>query len=197
MSQILQQDSQSLLRFERYTYTMMFGHYSCRNWRYWQLNPLRDMLAIYLWGPLALIDNFWIAMLMEAIGIRPQRYCIYFEDSLESYYMLQLVLYALPQERMFLYPASSILGGPFLREPWLSTARAIQSRPSLIEEEYVASFVHFWDTISFEILYILMTHLWDCTFIYLDLSYVYDHCTLIYNWSFVVPESCFLFCCLC
>ena len=50
------------------------------------------MLAIHLWGP-----DLWIAMLMEAVGIGPQRYYIFFDDSLEFYSMLQLVLYALPQ----------------------------------------------------------------------------------------------------
>ena len=68
MSQFLR-DPQILLRFEDYTYTMMFGHYSRRNWQSWQLSPSRDMLAIHLWGPLALIDNLQIAMLMEAVGI--------------------------------------------------------------------------------------------------------------------------------
>ena len=70
MSQILR-DSQSLLRFERYTYTMMFGHYSHCNWQHWQLSPLWDMLAVHLWGPLALIDNLQIAMLMEAVEVGP------------------------------------------------------------------------------------------------------------------------------
>ena len=143
MSQILK-DPQSLLHFERYTYTMMFGHYSCRNWQHWQLGPLWDMLAIHLWGPLALIDNLWIAMLMEVVGVGgPQCYCIYFDDSPEFYNMFQLILYSLLQERMFLYPAGSTLGGPFLHEPLLSRAGAIQSCPSLTEEEYVASFVYF------------------------------------------------------
>ena len=124
---------------------MMFGHYERRNWRYWAISPSHDMLAIRLWGPHDLMENFRIAMLMEAIGIGPQRYCIYFDDSSNDfpkvYRLLQLVLYALPQERMFLYPAGSILREPFLHEPWLSRARAIQSHPSLTEEEYVASFV--------------------------------------------------------
>ena len=88
-------------------------------------------------------------MLMEAVGLGPQRYCIHFDDTdddlsddyPEYYRLLQLVLYALPQERMFIYPAGSILRGPFMHEPWLSRARVIQSRPSLTEEEYVASFV--------------------------------------------------------
>ena len=127
---------------------MMFGHYERRSWRHWAISPSRDILAICLgWGPSDLIDNLSIAMLMEAIGIGPQRYCICFDDTsddfLEVYHLLQLVLYALPQERLFVYPSSSILRGLFLHEPWLARARAIQSRPSLTKEEYIASFVPF------------------------------------------------------
>ena len=94
------------------------------------ISPSHDMLAICLgWGPDDLIDNLRIAVLMEAVGLGPQRYYICFDDSSDDsskyYRMLQLVLYALPQERMFIYPAGSILRGPFLHEPWLSRARAI------------------------------------------------------------------------
>ena len=95
MSQILQRDPESLLSFERYTHTMMFGHYSRLNWQYWQLSPSRDMLAVHLWGSLALIDNLRIAMVMEAIGVGPQQYCIYFDDSPEFYNMFELILYSL------------------------------------------------------------------------------------------------------
>ena len=42
---------------------------------------------------------------------------------------------------MFIYLADGILRGPFLHEPWLSRARAIQSRPSITDEEFAASFV--------------------------------------------------------
>ena len=124
---------------------MTFGHYECRSWWHWAISPSRDMLAICLWGPDDLIDNLRIAMLMEGVGIGPQRYCICFDDTSDDFpkvfRLLQLVLYALPQERMFIYPAGSILRGPFMHEPWLSRARVIQSRPSLTKEEYVASFV--------------------------------------------------------
>ena len=108
------------------------------------------MLAIFLgWGPEDVIENLKIAMLMEAVGQGPQRYCIHFEDTDDEfsddypgfYCLLQLVLYALPQERMFIYPTGATLRGPFLHEPWLSRARAIQSRPSITEEEFAASFV--------------------------------------------------------
>ena len=141
-------DPERALQFEEHTYRMMFGHYERRNWRYWAISPSRDMLAIRLvWGPDDLIDNLRIAMLMEAVGLGPQRYCIRFDDTfddfLEVYRMLQLVLYALPQDWMLIYLAGSILRGPFLHEPWLSRARAIQSRPSLTEEEFATSFVPF------------------------------------------------------
>ena len=96
MSQYLR-DPERALRFEAYTYTMMFGHYERHSWRHWAISPSRDMLAICLWGPHDLIDNLRIAMLMEAMGIDLQRYYIYFdEDSPQFYSMLQLVLYALP-----------------------------------------------------------------------------------------------------
>ena len=79
---------------------MMFGHYERRNWRYWAISPSRDMLAICLgWGPRDFIDNLRIAMLMEGVGIGLQRYCICFDDTfdnfLEVYRLLHLVLYAL------------------------------------------------------------------------------------------------------
>ena len=101
------------------------------------------MLAIHLWGPLALIDNLWIAMLMEAVRVGPWHYCIYFDDTLEFYSVFKLILYALLQKKMFLYPVGATLGGPFLHEPWLSRARAIQACPSITQGEYVANFVHF------------------------------------------------------
>ena len=139
-------DLKRALRFEEYTYRMMFGHYERRSWQYWAVNPSCDMLVVRLgWGLDDLIDNLRIAMLMEGVGIGPQRYCICFDDTSddfpEVYCLLQLVLYVLPQERIFIYPAGFILRGPFMYEPWLSRARVIQSRPSLTEEEYVASFV--------------------------------------------------------
>ena len=108
------------------------------------------MLAIRLaWGRDDVLENLRIAMLLGAVGQGPQRYCIHFEDTddkfshdyPEYYCLLQLVLYALPQERMFIYPASSTLRGPFLHEPWLSRARAIHSHPSITAEEFAASFV--------------------------------------------------------
>ena len=95
-------DPERALHLEAYTYTMMFGHYERRSWRHWAISPSRDMLAIRLgWGPRDFIDNIRIAMLMEGVGIGPQRYCICFDDILNDfpkvYRLLQLVLYVLPQ----------------------------------------------------------------------------------------------------
>ena len=79
-------DPQRALQFEEHTYKMMFGHYERCNWWYWAIGPSCDMLAICLgWGSCDLIDNLKIAMLMEAIGIGPQRYCICFEDTFDDF----------------------------------------------------------------------------------------------------------------
>ena len=59
-----------MIDFERHTYVMMFGHYSSRNWRHWQLSPSQGMLAIHF--VIHFLDNICIAMLMEAIGVGPQ-----------------------------------------------------------------------------------------------------------------------------
>ena len=80
-------------------------------------------------------------MLMEAVGLGPQRYCIVFSSAPDFYSKLKLILYSLPQEKMFLYPAGTTLGGPFLHEPWLTRAQALQTQPSISEGEYVANFV--------------------------------------------------------
>ena len=79
-------------------------------------------------------------MLMEAVGFGPQCYCIVFSSALDFYSKLKLILYFLPQEKMFLYPAGTMLGGPFLHEPWLSQAQALQAQPSITREEYAANF---------------------------------------------------------
>ena len=66
-------------------------------------------------------------MLMEAVGVGPQHYCICFDPSLDTYRKLKLILSSLPQEKMFLFPADARLEGPFLHEPWLSRARVLHA----------------------------------------------------------------------
>ena len=101
------------------------------------------MLAIQFVCHLSFLDNLRIAMLMELVWVGPQQYCICFDPYLDTYRKLKLLLYSLPQEKMFIYPANARLESPFLYEPWLSRAKAIHARPSLIEEKYVGNFVHF------------------------------------------------------
>ena len=140
---------------------MMYGHYSCKNWRHWQLSPSLDMLAIQFWDCYSFLDNLQIAMLMEAVGVGPQRYSICFDPSLDTYRNLKLVYYSLPQEKMFIYLANATVEGPFLHEPWLSMTRVIQSRPSLTREEYVANFHTFLSHYSS-----------TCTFVYMIFTYM-------------------------
>ena len=88
---------------------MMFGHYSRRSWRHWQLNPTRDMLAIHFVSHLSFLDNLHIAMLMEAVGVGPQCYCIVYDSSPNFYSKLKLIIYSLSHEKMFLYPIDARL----------------------------------------------------------------------------------------
>ena len=106
-----------MIDFERYIYVMMYEYYHRRDWRHWQLNPTRDMLAIQFVSHLAFLDNLRIAMLMEAVGVGPQRYCICFDPSPNTYRKLKILLYSLPQEKMFINPVDARLEGPFLHEP--------------------------------------------------------------------------------
>ena len=101
------------------------------------------MLATHFISHLSFLDNLCIAMLMETIEVVPQCYCICFDPSPDTYRKSKLLLYSLPQEKMFIYPIDARLEGPFLHEPWLSRATAIQSCRSLTQEEYVANFIHF------------------------------------------------------
>ena len=142
MSKILQRDPWDLILFEIHAYMGMFGVWNHRNRSYQQLSPFRDMLAIHFWDR-HFLDNLTIAIFMEAVGVGLQHYCILFNSSPNFYSKPKLILYSLPQEKMFIYHANSRQEGPFLQEPWSSRARAIHAHLFLTEEEYVASFVCF------------------------------------------------------
>ena len=141
MSQILLSDPWETILFDIHAHMRVFGVWDHGDWSYWQLNPSIDMLAIQQWSPRTFSGNLRIAMLMEAVGLGPQRYCIVFSSAPDFYSKLKLILYSLPQEKMFLYPAGTTLGGTFLHEPWLTRAQALQTQPSISEGEYVAKFV--------------------------------------------------------
>ena len=87
-----------------------------------------------------LLQNLRVAMLKEAAGIGPRRYCVAYHCAPYFYNRLQLLMIYLPFEKMFLYPAQESLEGPFLQEPWLSQSRDLCSRPSITFDEYVANF---------------------------------------------------------
>ena len=117
----------------------MFGVWDCRNWRYLQLSLSRDMLAIQIWDCCSFLGNLRIAMLMEVVGVGPQRYCIVYDSSLDFYSKLKLILYSLPQEKMFLFPTSARLEGPFLHElgPKPSMPALLSRRRSMWQNLYV------------------------------------------------------------
>ena len=120
MSQILQGDPWARhLYFEVHAHKVTFGFWDPRGWENWKLNPSKDMMAIHTLGHQFLLNNLKIAMIMEAVGLGSQRYCIIYHSNPEFYSKLKLILSFLPQEKTFLYPTTE---GPFLQEPWLSRA---------------------------------------------------------------------------
>ena len=141
MSQILREDEWAGLSFEAHACMITFGYWGRGEGRIWRPNPSGDMVDVQLLGHVSLLNNLRVAMLKEAVGMGPQRYCIFFNRAPEFYSKLKLIMTYLPKEKMFLYPAIAKRGGPFLQEPWLSRGDAIRSRPSLTFDEYHANFV--------------------------------------------------------
>ena len=112
----------------------------------WRTRSAGDITCVDLsWSPF-LLGSLRIAMLKEAIGIAPQRYCVvgYRDDGF--FHRLLLLLTCLPEEKIFLHDyftasVGPLLGGPFLREPWLSRGQTIQTRPTITHGEFLESFV--------------------------------------------------------
>ena len=121
LSHILHRDSEIRCSFEYVICMGTFGFWDTGpNLAIWRRNRNQDMICIQLFGQEWLLKNLKVAMLREVIGIGPQRYCIVFNQAPSFYSKLKLILAYLPIEKMFLYPPQESLGGPFLREPWLS-----------------------------------------------------------------------------
>ena len=141
LSQIFNGDFWARHDFESRACIVTFGYSGRGLGTQWRFNPTNDMLDVQLFGHRSIVDNLDVSILREAVGIAPERYCIFFHRGPEFYSKLKLLMTSLPQEKMFLYPATARLEGPFLHEPWLSRGRAIRARPSLTYEEYHANFV--------------------------------------------------------
>ena len=63
-------------------------------------------------------DNLKVALLKEAVGLVPSRYCIVHHLGRKFSKQLKTIMFFLPPKKMF--TAGGTLGGPFLQEPWLS-----------------------------------------------------------------------------
>lgn len=138
MSQILHGDREAREQFDWHS-TMITMHF----WDptiTWRFNEVKNITRVRLEGERYLRGNLKLAMIKEFVGIAPERYCIMFYDDPRFYSKLKLLMSCLPEEKMFLYPATAVLGGSFLQEPWLSRGRALRSRPSLTFEEYMEIF---------------------------------------------------------
>ncbi len=142
MSQIFLGDRVARNNFERASRQATFGdlgpeHYLTRVWRE---NQDKSMLCIQTYGTYYFLRNLRRAVLNEAVGIGPQRYCIAFNRAPTFYSKLKLLMQNLPLEKMFIYPKKDSLEGPFLRAPWLARGQRVCAKPSITFREYVANF---------------------------------------------------------
>ena len=145
LSQILTEDRWARESFECQLREGQWGARSVRgNGMYtgpWRTRPAGDITCVDLSMSPFLLGSLRIAMLREAVGIAPQRYCVVGYPDDQFFHRLQLLLTCLPEEKIFLYSEVERLGGPFLREPWLSRGRAILARPTLTAAEFYDSFI--------------------------------------------------------
>ena len=141
VSQILRGDEEARLNFERHASMRTLGFYNPNATEAWKSNPSRDITRIHLSRGVYFVENIRLALLKEAVGLGPRRYCVCFERTPLFYVNLMLVMTYLPRHKMFMYPTGTRLEGPFLREPWLSRERVICSRPTLTLDEYNTNFV--------------------------------------------------------
>ena len=121
MSQIFLGDRVARNRFERATRLATFGVLNrAQSIAPWKVSPDQSMVCIQTYGTHYLLQNIRCAMINEAVGIGPERYCVAFNRAPNFYSKLKLIMNSLPPEKMFMYPARARLEGPFLQEPWLT-----------------------------------------------------------------------------
>ena len=107
----------------------------------WLINYSKSMTCVQLCThPSDIADNLKVAILKEAVGLGPSQYCIVHHPGRKFPKRLKTIMFFLPLEKMFLYPAGDTLGGSFLQEPWLSRGRDLASRPSITFTEFLAAF---------------------------------------------------------
>ena len=107
----------------------------------WLINYSKSMTCVQLCThPSDIADNLKFALLKEAIGLGHSWYCIVHHPGRKFPKQLKTIMFFLPPKKMFLYPAGSTLGGPFLQEPWLSQGCDLASRPSITFTEFLAAF---------------------------------------------------------
>ena len=82
-------------------------------------------------------DNLSLAMLKEAAGLGPQKYCIIQSYNFDFETLLMLTLHYLPREKFCMYPKDESLGGPFLYAPWDILGQRIYTQPNISIDSYL------------------------------------------------------------
>ena len=77
MSQILNEDWWAGFVFEVHAHMVTFGYWGRSLTGPWRPNLVGYMVDVQLFGQDSLLKNLRIAILKEAVGLGPQRYCVF------------------------------------------------------------------------------------------------------------------------
>ena len=88
----------------------------------------QSITRVTVWGQDHLLNNLWLAVIREAMGLGPHHCCKI--RSMAPNFESKVLLLAryLPRERLSIRPIGPPLGGPFLQPHWRSLGEEISQR---------------------------------------------------------------------
>ena len=81
-----------------------------------------------MWDEEHIFKNIQFTMIQEMMGLGPMKYCIVYNEMLNFFKRLLLLINYLPQKKMCFYPPRFFLDAPFDHSPWREIGTAISSR---------------------------------------------------------------------
>ena len=97
---------------------------------------------ITMWDNEHLLRNIKFAMMMEILGIGPQRYCVITNFIPNFERKLMLLLAYLPKRKLCFYPPLFVLEEPFQRSPWREWGAMVSHRQGYFKNPLVRTIYH-------------------------------------------------------
>ena len=111
----LQLNKEAFIHFTRQAQVNSFQDKVALQVQPWLINYSKSMTCVQLCTHSSdIADNLKVALWKEAIGLGPSQYCIIHHPGRKFPKQLKTIMFFLPPEKMFLYPAGGTLGGHIL-----------------------------------------------------------------------------------